>query len=170
MACRTAVSPAVAGRRRVRRALSSLETPSRTVFLGSLNQTTVKLQNRFDALRQDDDIRSQFGSIRSQFCLKPSAVLKSSTSKDVCPNRAVSKTTLEDVCSKGWVAVTKKRWPKKAKVELNNIERNVPDQVNNVNNSQFMEITVDSGAGSPLCRGTCCQTRTWWKAPRRKEE
>ena len=35
--------------------LSSLETPSRTVFLGSLNKTTVKLQNRFDVLCQGDD-------------------------------------------------------------------------------------------------------------------
>ena len=63
--------------------LSSLETPSRTVFLGSLNKTTVKLQNRFDALRKDDDTRSQFGSIRSQFCLKPAATLKPSISKNV---------------------------------------------------------------------------------------
>ena len=43
-----------------------------------------------------------------------------------------------------------KRWPKtskvKAKVELNNIERTVPDQVNHVSDSQYLELTVDSGA------------------------
>ena len=39
-----------------------------------------------------------------------------------------------------------RRWPKKSKVELNNIERTVPDQVNHVSNSQYLELTVDSGA------------------------
>ena len=41
-----------------------------------------------------------------------------------------------------------KRWPKKAEVrtELNNVERKGTVQVNHLDNSQYLEVTVDSGA------------------------
>ena len=39
----------------------------------------------------------------------------------------------------------KKRWEKKV-VETNNLERSVPEPVNAVNDTKFMDITVDSGA------------------------
>ena len=102
----------------------SLETPSRTVSLNSLNRTTIKLQNTFDALYQDDDESDNFSA------------------------RVGPDTTPEDVCLNGWVPVPGKRWPKKAKArtELNSVERKEIVQVNNLDHSQYLEVTVDSGA------------------------
>ena len=69
------------------------------------------------------------------------------------PSASVGRTTVAECQCRtptcpGWVPVPGKRWPKKAKakVELNNIERTVPEQVNQVTNSKFLEITVASGA------------------------
>ena len=89
--------------------LSSIETPIRTTFLGSVGKTTIALQNRFSALSSDED--------------------------EEC-NVATSQLTM-DFHSRG-------RWRKAPPVmEMGSCEA---QEVNNVLQQDYIEITVDSGA------------------------
>ena len=104
--------------------LSSMETPSRTVYLGSVNTKLIPMENRFSVLTDDDLEEEELGSPSEQ----EFPPLPSSTRREVVP---------------------KKRWGPKF-IKLNSLERREPQSVHHVGSDDFMEITVDSGAAENM--------------------